>query len=83
MKETVDRSMFHARFKDYERDDQFSPAALDILFDYFEEMEECSGDEYANAWGSQVLGSCSSGKPSSTSDIGNSMLMLICLPFYS
>ena len=46
MKVTVDRNMFHARFHDYDRDDQFSPAALDVLFDWYTEMEECSDEEF-------------------------------------
>jgi hypothetical protein len=45
MKETVDCSFFHSRFHDYGRDDQFSPAGLDALYEYLTELEDDCGQE--------------------------------------
>lgn len=45
MKESVNKSMFHQRFADYNRKDQFSSAGLSALFDYLEEYEESCGTE--------------------------------------
>ncbi|GHU80108.1 hypothetical protein AGMMS49992_32810 [Clostridia bacterium] len=45
MKETVDRSLFHSRFHDYGRDDQFSGAGLDALYEYLTDLEEDCGQE--------------------------------------
>lgn len=38
MKQTVDSSLFRSAFQDYNRFDQFGGAALDVLFDYLEEV---------------------------------------------
>lgn len=40
MKQTVDNSIFRSAFHDMGRGDQFSYEALDLLFDYFEEIDE-------------------------------------------
>jgi hypothetical protein len=45
MKTTVCRDYFHKSFRDFNREDNFSPAALDVLFDYFVELERDTGME--------------------------------------
>ena len=45
MKTTVSRYDFERAFVDAGRQDQFSYEALGLLFDYFEEYEESTGEE--------------------------------------
>lgn len=45
MKNTVSRYDFLRAFVDYDRKDQFSYEALNLLFDYLEEYEESTGEE--------------------------------------
>ena len=45
MKQTIDNSDFRRAFTDYGRTENFSNAGLDLLFDYFESLEQDSGDE--------------------------------------
>jgi hypothetical protein len=45
MKTTVYRSEFHNYFSQAGRSEQFSYEAKDLLFDYFEEYEESTGEE--------------------------------------
>lgn len=45
MKTTVSRYEFERAFVDAGRKDQFSYEALGLLFDYFEEYEESTGEE--------------------------------------
>jgi hypothetical protein len=45
MKTTVSKSNFHDAFRRADRTDNFSYEALDLLFDYFEEMEADTGEE--------------------------------------
>lgn len=45
MKTTVSKSNFHNAFRSADRADNFSYEALDLLFDYFEEMESDTGEE--------------------------------------
>jgi hypothetical protein len=45
MKINVDRWYFHERFRDHNREDNFTPAALDVLFDYYVELERDTGVE--------------------------------------
>ena len=46
MKQTVNKSDFHGAFRDCGRLDQFSYGARDMLFDFLEEMEQDTGEEY-------------------------------------
>ena len=45
MKQTVNNSDFHDAFHKAGRDSQFSYEALNLLFDYFEEVESDCGQE--------------------------------------
>lgn len=45
MKITVTLSDFRDAFRACDRQDQFSYEALDLLFDYFEELEDSTGQE--------------------------------------
>ena len=45
MKTTVSKSNFHNAFRSADRADSFSYEALDLLFNYFEEMESDTGEE--------------------------------------
>ena len=45
MKKTVSESDFFAAFRAYGREDQFSNQALDLLFEYFQSLEEDTGEE--------------------------------------
>ncbi|MDL2272819.1 hypothetical protein LJC23_07310 [Desulfovibrio sp. OttesenSCG-928-I05] len=45
MKTTVTNYDFHRAFADMNRQNNFSPAALDGLFEYFEMLEEDMGEE--------------------------------------
>ena len=45
MKQTIDLNGFHQAFTDYGRGNQFSPAALDALFDYYQDIEDSTGEE--------------------------------------
>jgi len=45
MKKTVDVDDFIKEFKDYNREDNFSPSGLRLLFDYLEYLEEDIGEE--------------------------------------
>ena len=45
MKTTVNVYDFHSAFKCANRAESFSDAALNVLFDYFEEYEESTGEE--------------------------------------
>lgn len=45
MKTTVYRNEFHDYFKQANRENQFSYDAREILFDYFEEYEQSTGEE--------------------------------------
>lgn len=45
MKQTVDNSDFHQAFRNYNRQDNFSSAGLDALFEYLEEYENSTGEE--------------------------------------
>ena len=45
MKLTVTREMFHEQFRLYNRIDQFSYAARDVLFDYYTEIDETNTEE--------------------------------------
>ena len=38
---SLDRAGFRREFEDYGRQDNFSPAALDALYDYFEDYADC------------------------------------------
>jgi hypothetical protein len=44
MKKTVTESMFHAAFKDMDREDNFSYDARAALFEYLEQYEEDTGE---------------------------------------
>ena len=46
MKTTVSESDFRDAFRAYGRNDQFSYEALRVLFDYLEEREADTGEEY-------------------------------------
>ncbi len=45
MKQTIDQSLFIDAFRNYDRYNQFGYSALCSLFDYFEELEQDSGEE--------------------------------------
>jgi len=45
MKTTVSRYDFERAFADADRKENFSYAGLDLLFNYFEELEEATGQE--------------------------------------
>ena len=45
MKQTIDNSDFRRAFTDYGRTENFSLAGLDLLFDYFESLEQDTGEE--------------------------------------
>ena len=45
MKKTIDLYEFRKEFEDYDRADNFSYAALDALYDYFEELEDETGEQ--------------------------------------
>lgn len=45
MKQSVNKSDFHAAFNQMDRGDQFTPAALSALFEYLEEYEQDTGEE--------------------------------------
>lgn len=45
MKITVSKNDFKREFKESNRENQFSPYALEKLFDYLEEFEESTGEE--------------------------------------
>lgn len=45
MKQTVNNSAFHDAFISYNRQDNFSYEARDLLFEYFEEIESDTGEE--------------------------------------
>ncbi|GHU66193.1 hypothetical protein FACS1894184_03580 [Clostridia bacterium] len=45
MKITVDQGVFHSRFDDYGRQENFTYDALDELFHYYTELEESTGEE--------------------------------------
>ena len=45
MKTTVNLSNFRDAFQSHGRQDQFSYEAQELLFDYFEEMEDGTGEE--------------------------------------
>jgi hypothetical protein len=40
----VDRGYFHDSFRRFDRKDQFSHEARNLLFDYYEELEESGGE---------------------------------------
>jgi len=45
MKQTISKTDFNNAFHNMGRGDQFSDEALDLLFDYFEEYENETGEE--------------------------------------
>ena len=45
MKKTIDLNEFVQTFKDFGREDNFSKAGLEALFNWFEELEDSSGTE--------------------------------------
>jgi len=45
MKQSINRDQFRDAFRDYSREDNFSYAGLSALFDYFEELEDDTGEE--------------------------------------
>jgi len=45
LKKTIDLYEFRKEFEDYDRADNFSYAALDALYDYFEELEDDTGEQ--------------------------------------
>ena len=45
MKQTINKEQFVRTFRDYGRFDQFGREALEILFDYFEELADDCGEE--------------------------------------
>jgi hypothetical protein len=45
MKQNINRSQFHDAFHRAERGSQFSYEARNLLFDYFEDVEESTGEE--------------------------------------
>ena len=45
MKQTVNTSTFIAEFREYDRYDQFGYDALEVLFEYLEELEADTGEE--------------------------------------
>jgi len=45
MKTTVDRAQFHDTFRAYGRQNNYSSEGLDALFDYYEDLEEDTGEE--------------------------------------
>jgi hypothetical protein len=45
MKTTVNRYDFERAFADYDRKENFSYEGLNLLFEYFEEYEEITGEE--------------------------------------
>ena len=45
MKQTINEHTFREAFVSYGRGDQFSHEALGLLYDWFEEYDECSGTE--------------------------------------
>jgi hypothetical protein len=45
MKITLDQGYFKARFGGHGRPSKFTSDALDVLFDYFTSLEECTGEE--------------------------------------
>jgi hypothetical protein len=46
MYQTIDNAGFHQAFKAYGRETQFSPAALDLLFEYFTDLEDHCGESF-------------------------------------
>ena len=46
MVQTITSFDFHKAFEDYDRQNNFSYEALDLLFDYFERLEEDTGEPY-------------------------------------
>jgi hypothetical protein len=46
MKQTINFSQFLDAFRDMGREDQFSDDAKQVLFDYLEELEDATGEEY-------------------------------------
>jgi hypothetical protein len=45
MKKTISKSEFRDAFKEMDREDKFSRAGIDALFDYIEGLDEDSGHE--------------------------------------
>jgi hypothetical protein len=45
MIQTIDKKGFTQAFREHGRGEQFSYAALGVLFDYFEEYEESTGEQ--------------------------------------
>ena len=44
--EKIDYSLFMSRFKDYNREDQFSYAGLRVLYEYLTELAENTGEAF-------------------------------------
>ena len=45
MKQTIDSGDFRMAFRDYDRTENFTHEGLDLLFDYFESLEQDTGEE--------------------------------------
>lgn len=54
MKKTIGKYEFVTMFDDYNRSENFTPYAREVLFDYYEDLEDGTGEEIAV----DVIGIC-------------------------
>jgi hypothetical protein len=54
MKQSINNTQFHNAFRDAGREEQFSYESKNIMFDYIEQYEQESGEE----WELDVIGLC-------------------------